>query len=744
MTKLLLAFTPFNTPASPPLGLAYLKSALETARPGVEVRTVDWNLAFFRRSLLGNLPDICTFQPTRLLGTVCPGTVMASGIGPIILDDLCRIPQNAHEQERYMQAARLLNSIYNNLASLYHDILFPFVEQRLDLADDAVDALFEVELAQVQAEQPALVGFSILSEQNLLYSLALGRIFKQRFGIPVALGGAMMSHLDADELLRAFPWLDFIFLGEAEQNLVEFVDNWTTQSWSGVPGLAHRTNKSVCIHARPAHLALAELPVPDFSDFPLTDYITPAPVLPIITSRGCYWGKCTFCSHTLPYGGNVRFRSVEQVVDEMEIQMQRYSVRHFLFVDEAISPRTLRQLSQTILDRRLDVRYGTEGVRVEKAFCEALLRQAHSSGLRWLYVGVESANQRLLDLIEKGIDIDSTERFIETCRRVGIVPQLSFIVGLPSTTSEELQGEISFMKRHPIDASSYVLLLGSPMYERPEDFGMRIEEQEVLFVTSAGLVHAPRFCFTVNKGLSPVQADAIVATAGPMRKMRPHLGEVHAIVLADTNFFRSEQRPPDPAGLAEIALTVLDKQRAAGRTDSRWFLQLLGCLESQGRLELAVTTAQVALANAPDDDEIQPALRLHYAALLNQAGRHRQALQTLDGVVTKSLPAIIGERVRALFALERYAMAVHEVKIMLATGFEIPLVYFILGQCFEKMDEPDKALAAYRLAEQRIWYEPEINEAQARCLRTLKRKPLAQEVLAKAQRKRRQLQPEVT
>ena len=740
MKKILLAFTPFHTPASPPFGLACLKAAVETARPGVQVRTVDWNLAFFRRWLLGEMPDLCAYHPTRLLGTICPALVMESGIGPMILDDLCRIPQSAHEQERTMQAARLLDGIYNNLAGFYHDVLFPYVEQRSPLTDEAVDALFGAELAQVQAEQPQLVGFSILSEQNLLYSLALGRAIKERLGIPIALGGAMMSHLDAGELLQGFPWLDYIFFGEAEQSLVEFVDGWEDQQWEGVAGLAHRSAAGVCEHTRPSHLALDRLPAPDFGDFPLADYITPAPVLPIITSRGCYWGKCTFCSHTLPYGGGVRFRSAGQVVDEMETQMQRYGVRHFLFVDEAISPRTMRQLSQTILDRELDVRYGTEGVRVEQAFNEALLQQAHDSGLRWLYVGIESATQRLLDLIEKGTDIETTERFIETCRHLGIVPQLSFIVGLPSTTIEELQGEIEFMKRYPMDASSYVLLLGSPMHERPQDFGVRIEEQQVMYRTPAGSVHAPRFYFTVDRGLSPVQADAIVEAAGPMRKMRPHLGEVHATVLADTDFFRSEQRPPAPADLAEIALNVLHKQRAAGQIGRDWFLHILGCLENQGRLKKALTVAQAALASVPDAVDAQPALRLHFAALLNQAARHRQALQTLNGVAPESLPALRGERVRALFALEQYDQAGREIEAMLAAGFEMPWVYFILGQCYEATGEPGKALGAYRMAEQRDWYEPEVNEAQGRCLRALKRKTAARETQARALRKRRQLE----
>jgi radical SAM superfamily enzyme YgiQ (UPF0313 family) len=453
------------------------------------------------------------------------------------------------------------------------------VEGRQTLPAQVVDDLFGAELAEIGREQPDLVGFSILTEHNLLYALTLGQVIKQRFDIPIALGGAMMSHLEPDELLRAYPWLDFVFFGEAEQSLAQFVALWPDGDLKIIRGLAYREGKMVRQAEWPLPLSLDDLPDPDFSDFPLLDYITPEPVLPIIASRGCYWGKCTFCSHTRPYGGGVRVREPGRVIDEMAGQVARHGVGRFLFVDEAISPRMMRHLSDEIIDRGLDVQFGMEGVRVEEAFDETLLQQAHKAGLRWVYVGIESANQRLLDLIDKGITIARVERFIRSCQKEGITPQLSFIVGLPGTTEAELRGEIAFLKRQPMDSSSFVLMLGSPMQQRPEEFGIRIEDRQVLYKTPHGVVHAPRYYFTVKEGLSPAQADVIVEASGPYPKMRPHLGEVHATLLAGTDFFQSLTRPPTPATSAEIAMQVLAQQREAGQVDGKWFLHTAGCLE---------------------------------------------------------------------------------------------------------------------------------------------------------------------
>ncbi len=736
--KLLLAFTPFHTPASPPFGLACLKGAMAAAQPETQVVVRDWNLAFFRRWLAGEMPDLCAAHPTHLLGTVCPSLITQNGMGERLLADLTQLPATPEAQTRYMQAARILDDLYTRLARFYHDILFPVVEGRQKLSRKTADWLFGAELAEVAEGKPDVVGFSILTEHNLQYALALGQAVKKRFGIPIALGGAMMSHLEPEELLAAYPWLDFVFFGEAEQSLSQFAAAGLDGDLSEIRGLAYREGKQTKIGERPYPLNISALPAPDFSDFPLNDYIAPDLVLPIIASRGCYWGKCTFCSHTRPYGPHVRVRKPEQIIDEMAAQIEKYGARRFLFVDEAISPRMMRHLSQDILERGLEVQFGMEGVRVEEAFDEALLRLAHRAGLRWIYVGIESANQRLLDLIEKGITIERVKRLITVCRQVGVTPQLSFIVGLPSTTEAELQGEIAFLKRHSMDSSSFVLMLGSPMEEQRERFGIRVEWRQALYHTPHGVVHAPRFNFTVAAGLSPVMADAIVEAAGPYPRMRPHLGEVHAILLADTDFFDSEERPPAPMPGTEIALQTLAQQRSSGRVNGRWFLHMLGCLEDQNRLKEALLIAQAGLAAHRQEADVAQALQLHLAAALNAQNRPQDVV-TLVGENGRFLPALHGERARAWFALGTPAKALRDLRQMQKAGHEIRWMHYIQGLCSAQTNCYGDALAALERAEERNWLEPEINEAKVNCLRKLNRAKEAKAELELICRKRRYL-----
>jgi len=115
-----------------------------------------------------------------------------------------------------------------------------------------------------------------------------------------------------------------------------------------------------------------------------------------------------------------------------------------------------------------------------------------------------------------------------------------------------------------------------------------------------------------------------------------------------------------------------------------------------------------------------------------------QLLQTVNEQLP-AFPALRGERVRALVALNRHAEALKEIRAMLKSGHEIQWIYYIQGLCYEQLNRHIKALKSYAIAEKRQWLEPEINAAKVRCLQALHRQTEANAERAKAARKRRYL-----
>ena len=736
MTRLLLSFTPFHPCTSPPYGLACLKAALSPVS-NVEAKCVDWNLAFYRRWLLGDAPELCGLRSDQLLGQVCP-TELCRQEGEAIWRGLTTTPTSAKEVEDYIVAAKRFDGIYADLRSYYQRLLTPFVEGREMFSDAELELIFADELAEVAEFSPNVVGFSLLSEANLLYSLALARAIESHFGARIVFGGAMTSHLDPQALLRLFPWIDFVLPGEADLSIVDLAEmiEAGAEDTALVGGLVSKEGVSSKPPSCPN--VLGELPFADFSDFSLDDYLCPAPVLPIITSRGCYWGKCVFCSHTLPYAPGVRLRPVDAVADEIAHQQQRHDVKHFLFVDEAVAPKTLAALSDEILARGLDVRWGAEGIRIEKKLDRALLTKAHDAGLRWIYVGVESANQRLLDGMEKGISNAEIPRVIEDCRTAGVLPQLSFIVGFPSTTTAELASEIDFLVENDVDHSVFALLKGSPIEREASTFGVEVGAPVVLFRTIHGELFAPRFNFVVTYGMSPQVASQIVEEELAERKgepRRPHLGEVHALVLAGAGFFAERSRPAPPASIAERSLIALGEVDESAR-DVRWTLHLAACLEVLGDIGNASEVLQAPSTPPAENETVE--LLLHLVALANHAHRPDLVFAVIGQLIdddSRLPPRVQAEVFRASFEQKDYARTLEIARRLEEASFDAPWVHPIVATAHEVLGDPETALGAYRRAESYFWRDSTLNESQARCLGELGREQEAEEQRVLAQKK---------
>ena len=82
---------------------------------------------------------------------------------------------------------------------------------------------------------------------------------------------------------------------------------------------------------------MQEIPLPDFSDLPLEKYVYAK--LPYQFSRGCYWGKCAFCSYRDKKGYVTR--KIDVVLDHLQEMERRYGIHSFQFIDDAIHPQLL-------------------------------------------------------------------------------------------------------------------------------------------------------------------------------------------------------------------------------------------------------------------------------------------------------------------------------------------------------------------------------------------------------------------
>jgi radical SAM superfamily enzyme YgiQ (UPF0313 family) len=631
-------------------------------------------------------------------------------------------PSTKKDFNLYVSDANIFEKFYKNVVDCYQSFLKYFIER--DILPDVLLKILYEDLEKILAEKPDVVGFSILATNNLLYSLALAKLIKSKAGIPVMFGGAMMAHLDAKELLEAFSFIDFIFHGEGEIALEKFIKFFPLKKYDKVPNLCYRKGHHFQINEREYINDLDIIPFPDFSDFDLESYISAEKVLPIISSRGCYWRRCAFCTHNLPYSNHTRCRKIKNVIDELEAQMAKFKMRHFLFVDESISPHRLSEISKEILKRNIHIYYGAEGMRPENDLTNELLKKAYHSGLRWIYLGVESVTQRLLNKMDKGTKVEAIKKIIENCCKIGICPFISYIIGFPSQTEKELREECLFLKEYlpysTVELSLFKLMKGSIVFNNPDKYDIAIHSQQVLVKINKRVVHSPIFNFVPKKGLSEDMAMKI-ANNEMLSESYTSFDEITNIVLSATKFRISpihiETSHLKNYILSAIKTLKINKIKIA--EDYCHFL--LGISYKQlNQFEKALAEFEIAEKIALEE-KFKAKINYLLGECYERAGKYHKAIHSYEKALKIFLDngAIYSALGRAYFYLKKYKEAIKKLNKTIELDYKEGNIHLLLGLCYKKIKQYKKAIEEFIKAEKIEPEEAQINFLLSRSYRSV-------------------------
>ena len=193
----------------------------------------------------------------------------------------------------------------------------------------------------------------------------------------------------------------------------------------------------------------------------------------LIMARGCYWHKCAFCDVKLPYIGCFEMPKAAEIVDAMEALGSR-----FHFVDEAMPPALVRGVCEEIL-RRGFVCEWWGNVRFDAAFTPELTKLMAKAGCIAVTGGLECANDRLLELMNKGITLASAEKVLRAFKAAHIFVHAYLMYDFPTETKAEQRGAEKYVKelgRKGLIQSCFwhrfALTVHSPIAKEPERFGI--------------------------------------------------------------------------------------------------------------------------------------------------------------------------------------------------------------------------------------------------------------------------------
>jgi anaerobic magnesium-protoporphyrin IX monomethyl ester cyclase len=359
--------------------------------------------------------------------------------------------------------------------SLLHAVRDPQHNMFLDLYRRGI-------IADVQREGPDVVGISIPCLAQMLPGMTLAYLIKQAgLTCHVTVGGPHISMLrdQLPQVPSVFQLIDSAVVFDGELPLLRLAEAVADDGdLSRVPNLIYRDGEGrIQVTERKPALKIADLPVPDFDGLNLDRYLAPQLVLPLLTARGCYFGRCAFCN--VGYGEPESFSQLraERVVDQMMTLQEKYGVRHIFFADEAISPRNLRHMSRLLEGRGTPIHWGG-CVRFEKVISRELLQGMERGGCRMLLFGLETASEPIIKRMVKGTELEHMSRILHESTEAGIWNHTFFFFGFPGETIDHAQETVNFLYAHRDCVHSaafgtFLLERYAPAHLFPAQYGIR-------------------------------------------------------------------------------------------------------------------------------------------------------------------------------------------------------------------------------------------------------------------------------
>ncbi len=266
---------------------------------------------------------------------------------------------------------------------------------------------------------------------------------------------------------------DAVILGEAEQTLIELIDNFRTDE--SVEGIAFFKNKVAIKSAgRKMITNLNELPLPAWD---LVDIEAYRKVwlsrwgyfsLNIATTRGCPY-KCNWCAKPI-YGNSYNMRSPEHVINELKFLINSYNIDHVWFCDDIFGLRRNWVIAFAELVKSLGLKFkykiqSRADLLVQEKYVESLA----NSGCESVWMGAESGSQKILDAMEKGTTTSQIRQANQLLKQYDIQPAFFIQFGYLGETMEDILQTVDMLNEclpDDIGVSISYPLPGTGFYEK--------------------------------------------------------------------------------------------------------------------------------------------------------------------------------------------------------------------------------------------------------------------------------------
>jgi len=306
----------------------------------------------------------------------------------------------------------------------------------------------------IERFSPDIIGITMLTGT---YKSAenVGKIAKKlNNDIDVVVGGTHPTVLPEETIKNEC--FDYIIRGEGEYTFLDLVDGVGIEE---IKGLTYISEKGEIVNNPDREFIdnLDSIPFPSrnlyLNDTKYMDYGY------ILTGRGCPF-ECTFCASKKVWKGHVRFRSPENVIEEVKHVCNKHGTKFFYFVDDTftLNKKRAKKICELLIENNLNIRWICD-TRVD-TIDEETLRLMKESGCVRVKIGVESGNERMLKMTKKKITKKQIRDCVSLIKEVGIDLTIYLMIGFPTETEEEMKDTLDFARE--LNPTYYSLSILAP------------------------------------------------------------------------------------------------------------------------------------------------------------------------------------------------------------------------------------------------------------------------------------------
>jgi radical SAM superfamily enzyme YgiQ (UPF0313 family) len=348
-----------------------------------------------------------------------------------------------------------------------------------NISNDVFDTTFSNQTTQLEfilEKKPKV----ICIYTNLMTKIEVIKLMKilktETYDFPkIVLGGPDVTY-NVENYLKA--GADFLVIGEGEETTFELyqaiINNSGIHQINGIAFLEN--NQVIQTEARTKFKELNELPLPNREAISMQKYLETwknnhgKSSMTISTQRGCPY-TCKWCS-TAVYGQSYRRRPAHLVVEEMKMLKEKYNPDAIWFVDDVftVSHKWLTEFHSEIIKQNAIIPF--ECITRAERLNDEILQLLKEIGCFRIWIGAESGSQKIIDLMDRRVDINHVKKMIQDTNAIGIETGTFVMVGYPEETIEDIDKTIQYLKE--AKPTQYTITIaypikGTSLYNEIED-----------------------------------------------------------------------------------------------------------------------------------------------------------------------------------------------------------------------------------------------------------------------------------